>query len=74
MAAFVGTAALAIALVLALYGSVVSIVGVRRRSAALVESARTSAYSLFALVVVANAAMLVALLTDDFSVAYVAEN
>jgi cytochrome c-type biogenesis protein CcmF len=74
VAAFVGTVALAIALALALYGAVVSIVGVRRRSAALVESARTSAYSLFTLVAVANAAMLVALLADDFSVAYVAEN
>jgi cytochrome c-type biogenesis protein CcmF len=74
MAAFVGTVALALALGLAIYGAVVSIVGVRRRNPALVESARTSAYSLFVMVVVANAAMLVALLTNDFSIGYVAAN
>ncbi|HYG72972.1 MAG TPA: cytochrome c-type biogenesis CcmF C-terminal domain-containing protein [Actinomycetota bacterium] len=74
MAAFVGTAALALALALAVYGAVAAIVGVRTRGAALVESARTTAYSLFALVLVANAAMLAALMADDFSVSYVAEN
>ena len=74
MAAFVGTVALAIALALALYGAVVAVVGVRTRNAALVESARTSAYSLFALVLVANAVMLIALLSNDFSVSYVANN
>ena len=40
----------------------------------MVESARTAAYSLFALVVVANLAMLAALLADDFSLRYVATN
>jgi len=39
-----------------------------------VESARTAAYSLFALVVVANLAMLAALLANDFSLRYVASN
>jgi cytochrome c-type biogenesis protein CcmF len=74
VAAFVGTVALALALALALYGVVVSVVGARRRNAALVESARTTAYSLFALVVVANVVMLIALLSNDFSIGYVAEN
>jgi cytochrome c-type biogenesis protein CcmF len=72
--AFVGTVALAIAFALAAYGAVVSVVGARTRHAALVESARTSAYSLLALVVVANGAMLVGLLSDDFSLRYVATN
>ena len=40
----------------------------------MLESARTTAYSVLALVLVANAAMLVALLTNDFSVRYVASN
>jgi cytochrome c-type biogenesis protein CcmF len=39
-----------------------------------VESARTTAYSLLALVVVANLAMLAALLANDFSLKYVALN
>jgi cytochrome c-type biogenesis protein CcmF len=74
VAAFVGTAALAMALALAVYGAVVSVAGVKTRNASMVESARTTAYALFALVLVANVVMLIALLTDDFSVAYVAEN
>jgi cytochrome c-type biogenesis protein CcmF len=72
--AFVGTVALAIALSLAAYGAVASIVGARRRNASLVESARTTAYSVLALVAVANGAMFVALLSNDFSVRYVATN
>ena len=74
MAAFVGTVSLAIALSLAAYGAVASIVGARRRNASLVESARTTAYSVLALVAVANGAMFVALLSNDFSVRYVATN
>lgn len=74
MIAFVGTVALALALALAAYGAVVSVVGVRRRNAAMIESARTSAYSVLALVVVANAAMLIGLLSNDFSLRYVATN
>jgi cytochrome c-type biogenesis protein CcmF len=74
VAAFVGTIALALALGLAAYGGVVSVVGIRSRNAALIESARTTTYSLFALVLVANVVMLIALLSNDFSVAYVAHN
>jgi cytochrome c-type biogenesis protein CcmF len=74
VASFVGTTALAIALALAAYGAVVSVVGVRTRNASLIESARTTAYSLFALVVVANVVMLVGLLSNDFSLQYVASN
>jgi len=74
VAAFVGTVSLAIALSLAAYGGVASVVGARRRNASLVESARTTAYSVFALVAVANGAMFGALLSNDFSVRYVATN
>jgi cytochrome c-type biogenesis protein CcmF len=72
--AIVGTLSLALALALALYGGVAAIVGVRTGRPRMVESARTSAYSLFALVVVANLAMLAALLADDFTLRYVATN
>jgi cytochrome c-type biogenesis protein CcmF len=69
-----GLFALALALALALYGLAASVTGARRRSAALIESARTSAYSLLAAVAVANAAMMAAILANDFSIRYVAEN
>ena len=74
MPAIVGTVSLALAFVLALYGGAAAIVGVKTGRPRIVESARTSAYSLFALVVVANLAMLVALLSNDFSLSYVASN
>ena len=74
MPALVGTLALALALALALYGAIAAIVGTRTGRPRVVESARTAAYSLFALVVVANLAMLAALLADDFSLRYVASN
>ena len=74
MPAFVGTVALALALALALYGATAAIVGVRTGRLRVVESARTAAYSLFGLVIVANLAMLAALLADDFSLRYVATN
>ena len=74
MPAFVGTVALALALAFALYGATAAIVGVRTGRLRVVESARTAAYSLFGLVIVANLAMLAALLADDFSLRYVATN
>jgi cytochrome c-type biogenesis protein CcmF len=74
MPALVGTLSLALALALALYGATAAIVGVRTGRPRVLESARTAAYSLFALVVVANLAMLAALLADDFSLRYVATN
>src|SRR5438874_10497230 len=69
-----GTFALMVALALAVYGLVASILGARRRQVLLVESARTAAFSLAAAVVVANAAMLAAILANDFGIAYVAAN
>ena len=69
-----GTFALVLALGLAVYGLVASVVGVRRDRPVLLESARTSALSLLAVVAAANGAMLAAILANDFSIAYVAEN
>lgn len=74
MMGWVGTVALSLALVIACYGAVAAAIGARRRSRMLIESARTSGYSLFALVGVATAAMLSAIVNNDFSIAYVAEN
>jgi cytochrome c-type biogenesis protein CcmF len=74
MPALVGTISLALALALALYGATAAIVGVRTGRPRVIESARTTAYSLLALVVVANLAMLAALLANDFSLKYVALN
>src|ERR671930_620505 len=50
MTAIIGTFALGLALAVALYGCVASFVSARTRNAALVESARASTVSLFALV------------------------
>jgi cytochrome c-type biogenesis protein CcmF len=72
--ALVGQTALVLALALTVYGVVASVVGARTRNAALVESARTTAYSVLALALVANAVMLVGLLADEFSLRYVATN
>src|SRR2546428_6638072 len=69
-----GTFALLLALVLALYGVVASLIGARRGRHLLVESARTTAYSLLAVVTAANGAMLAAILSNDFTIRYVAEN
>ena len=74
MASVIGTFALFLALAVAIYGAVASFAGARSRNALMVESARTSAWSLAALILIANATMLVAILSNDFSVRYVAEN
>lgn len=74
MAATLGTLALALGLGLALYGVLASVIGARRDRPLLVESARTTAYSLLAVVAAANGAMLAGILADDFSIRYVAEN
>jgi cytochrome c-type biogenesis protein CcmF len=66
--------ALALGLGLAVYGGVASVLGARRDRPLLVESARTTAYSLLAVVAAANGAMLAAILSNDFSIKYVAEN
>jgi cytochrome c-type biogenesis protein CcmF len=69
-----GTFALLLGLGLAVYGAAASVVGARKGRPLLVESARTSAYSLLAVVIAANGAMLAAILSNDFTIRYVAEN
>jgi cytochrome c-type biogenesis protein CcmF len=69
-----GELGLWVALVVAAYGAVAAVVGARTGRRALVDSARQAAYSLVAAMVVVNGAMLVALLRNDFTILYVAEN
>jgi len=69
-----GTAAVYLALALAVYGAVAGIVGARTRDARLLTSARLSAVAGFVVATVAVIVMQTALLTDDFSVAYVAQH
>jgi cytochrome c-type biogenesis protein CcmF len=69
-----GTFALALSLAVTVYGLAAAVIGARRQRAVLVESARTSAYSLFVLVLAANLVMVAALLGNDFSLRYVFEN
>ncbi len=60
-------------LLLAVYGMIAGIVGVRTRNAALSRSARASSYTIFVLMTISNLAMIAALVTHDFSVDYVAQ-
>jgi cytochrome c-type biogenesis protein CcmF len=70
----VGTGALLVALVLAVYGAVAAGVGGRRGRSALVESAQHAALGVFALLTVGMLLLVYAFLTFDFSVRYVATN
>src|SRR5215218_4514261 len=72
--AHLGSTALLLALLMAAYGTVAGFLGAPGSRPALLESARRAAYGVLVMVLTANAAMLVALLRDDFSVRYVAEN
>ncbi|HEY0710506.1 MAG TPA: cytochrome c-type biogenesis CcmF C-terminal domain-containing protein [Polyangia bacterium] len=70
MAAF-GTLTLLIALVVATYGGVASVIGARRRNPRLIESGRASAYALAGILGLASASIMYAFLTNDFSIKYV---
>ena len=72
--AHLGTFAILLAVLLSAYGMVAAAVGARTRRPALVESARRTAFALLATIVTVNAAMLVALLQNDFTLRYVSEN
>jgi cytochrome c-type biogenesis protein CcmF len=69
-----GQGALFLALVLASCGSVAAFVGAGARRPALVEAARRTAFAVLIVVLVVDLAMLAALLGNDFSIRYVAEN
>ncbi|CAN5865434.1 heme lyase CcmF/NrfE family subunit [soil metagenome] len=73
MTRLIGYSAVVAALAIASYGVIAVIVGVRRREAALVRSARAAAYTCFGLLGVANLAMIYGLVTHDFSIGYVAQ-
>jgi cytochrome c-type biogenesis protein CcmF len=69
-----GTYLLLFGLAVSGYGLVAAAVGAKTGRPALVESARRCAFGLVAALAAANATMMVALLTNDFAVRYVAEN
>ncbi|MCA9836843.1 MAG: heme lyase CcmF/NrfE family subunit [Trueperaceae bacterium] len=69
-----GMASLWLAFALAIYGIFAGILGALRRDARLQTSARFAAVAVFLAVTTAIAVMETALLTDDFSVRYVAEH
>ncbi len=70
MAAF-GTLTLLIALVVATYGAAASLIGVRRRSARLIESGRSAAYALAAVLALSSVTIIYAFVTNDYSIKYV---
>ena len=70
MAAF-GTLTLLIALVVATYGAAASVIGARRRSARLIESGRSAAYALAAVLALSSVTIIYAFVTNDFSIKYV---
>jgi cytochrome c-type biogenesis protein CcmF len=69
-----GTYLLLFGLAVAGYGLIAAAVGAKTGRPALVESARRCAFGLLAILVAANATMMVALLTNDFAIRYVADN
>ncbi|HSJ24285.1 MAG TPA: heme lyase CcmF/NrfE family subunit [Longimicrobiales bacterium] len=73
MTRIIGSSAVIAALAIASYGMIAAVVGVKRREAALVRSARAAAYTCFGLMTVANLAMIYGLVTHDFSIDYVAQ-
>jgi cytochrome c-type biogenesis protein CcmF len=70
MATF-GTLTLLIAMVVATYGAVASIVGSRRRNPRLTESGRAAVYALAAVLGLASVSILYAFVTGDYSIKYV---
>src|SRR5262249_29518385 len=69
-----GTYLLLFSLAVSGYGLLAAAVGAKPGRPALVESARRCAFALFATMAAACATMLVALLTNDFAIRYVADN
>ena len=70
MSAF-GTLTLLIALVLATYAGVASLIGARRGNRRLIESGRAGVYALAAVLGLSSVALLYAFLTHDYSIKYV---
>jgi cytochrome c-type biogenesis protein CcmF len=70
MSAF-GTLTLLIALVVATYSGVASVIGARRGNRRLIESGRAGVYALAAILGLSSVALLYAFLTHDYSIKYV---
>jgi cytochrome c-type biogenesis protein CcmF len=70
MSAF-GTLTLLIALVVATYAGVASLIGARRGDRRLIESGRAAVYALAAVLGMSSVALLYAFLTHDYSIKYV---
>jgi cytochrome c-type biogenesis protein CcmF len=70
----IGYVALALALAISIYTAVASILGVRRQSLKLAESARKGVVAAAVLVTLASAILIYLLLTRDFQVQYVYEH
>ncbi|NOZ29733.1 MAG: heme lyase CcmF/NrfE family subunit [Chloroflexi bacterium] len=68
----VGYIALAVAFVIALLGTITSVVGAQRRRPEWVESGRNAVFVVGGLVIIASLALWYALMTGDFSIEYVA--
>ncbi len=73
MTRFIGVAAVTASFVLALGGTIFAMVGARRGNERLTSAARSIAYVIFLFMFIANAAMVYALVTHDFSISYVAQ-
>ncbi len=73
MTRLIGYNALLVALAVAVFGLVATPIGVRRKSAELVNGAYSAVYTMFGLTTAAVLAMIYALVTHDFSVGYVAQ-
>ena len=67
-----GSGALIVALALAVYGIVVSVLGARRQANELIDSGIRAVWGVTALILVAVVALITAFLTHDFQLAYVA--
>lgn len=74
MTASIGHAATLTGLLCAVFGATAGALGARMRAPALVRASRLAAFALLPIAFVATGALLFALLTHDFSLAYVARN
>jgi cytochrome c-type biogenesis protein CcmF len=70
----VGVVSLAMALCASVYGASAAVVGARRGTTAELDSARGAAYAVFLLTATAAAVMVTAILRNDFTLRYVAQN
>jgi cytochrome c-type biogenesis protein CcmF len=73
MTRLLGQQGILVALVTALYGIVVAVLGVKRQRRDLVDSAYSAVYATFGLLTLATGAMIYGLVTHDFSIGYVAQ-